>query len=348
MRIPGRLLAACGAAILLALAAAALLRQAGPRGGRTAAVRVGDQAPDFELPGAAGGRERLSRLRGRPVLLSFVRAHASDAYEEAQGTRAELTFLLSMHRQYGGRGLRVLLVDAAPLETGRQTGRETTVNFVHDWNLPSDMPLLGGAGAVRVAGLYGVRALPATFLIGPGGVVAERWDGVALAPQMAMAVETLLGTSRRGEGGSEPAADAGQPDGAPWPTPARTILRGFGPARPLSGSIWAVDQGMNWPAGKPFPVTWIVLSGRGAPLEIVVKARHVETGAEETILRGRLAPLPRDENLAVTANLPGKRRTVHQITARMLLSIPGRYRITAEIFKGGGAILRGNARINVE
>lgn len=34
---------------------------------------VGDAAPHFDLPDIDGGRVRLSELRGRPVIVSFLR-----------------------------------------------------------------------------------------------------------------------------------------------------------------------------------------------------------------------------------------------------------------------------------
>ena len=36
-------------------------------------LRVGDRAPDFTLPDTSGRRVTLSALRGRPVVLIFLR-----------------------------------------------------------------------------------------------------------------------------------------------------------------------------------------------------------------------------------------------------------------------------------
>lgn len=36
-------------------------------------VNISDEAPDFVLPRLGGGDVRLSELRGRPVLLVFLR-----------------------------------------------------------------------------------------------------------------------------------------------------------------------------------------------------------------------------------------------------------------------------------
>ena len=36
-------------------------------------VDIGDEAPDFTLPRAGGGEVSLSSLRGRPVVLAFLR-----------------------------------------------------------------------------------------------------------------------------------------------------------------------------------------------------------------------------------------------------------------------------------
>ena len=37
----------------------------------TFALQVGDQAPDFELDSSAGGKLKLSSLRGKNVLINF-------------------------------------------------------------------------------------------------------------------------------------------------------------------------------------------------------------------------------------------------------------------------------------
>jgi hypothetical protein len=39
--------------------------------GLASAVEVGDKAPDFELDSTAGGKLKLSSLRGKTVLLNF-------------------------------------------------------------------------------------------------------------------------------------------------------------------------------------------------------------------------------------------------------------------------------------
>jgi hypothetical protein len=52
---------------ILTLAAALFFAPAG----LASAVEVGDKAPDFELDSTAGGKLKLSSLRGKTVLLNF-------------------------------------------------------------------------------------------------------------------------------------------------------------------------------------------------------------------------------------------------------------------------------------
>jgi peroxiredoxin Q/BCP len=43
--------------------------------GQSSKVPVGSQAPDFTLPRSGGGDVSLASLRGRPVVLAFLRGY---------------------------------------------------------------------------------------------------------------------------------------------------------------------------------------------------------------------------------------------------------------------------------
>jgi hypothetical protein len=280
-------------------------------------------------------------------LLSFIHAHASADYEKAQGTRAEMNFIKSMYNQYGPKGLRVVFVDAAYIKTGRFTDQGTRINYTYDWVLPKEMPLLADTKAQKIAKLYGVHILPTTLLIGGDGVVTQRWDNLALSQQMAFAIEALVGAPWFRDGQGNQAVNTALLDKSAWSTPAQTKFHGFGPARPLSGNIWLVDQGMKWSTKAPFPVSWVVLYNNKVDPRIKVTARNVDTGATFALLDKALEFIPASEGKVLLTNFPNTRMKVYKIDARMELKTPGKYEISANIYDKNEdkPLLSGTARI---
>ena len=88
-----------------------------------AAMIPGTPTPTFSLPAARGGAGQLRDGSGRVVLLAFIntQAPAPAAPATSYPSRAQLPFLKSMREQYGD-ALRVLIVDASALATGRRSG----------------------------------------------------------------------------------------------------------------------------------------------------------------------------------------------------------------------------------
>src|SRR5262249_24974798 len=146
------------------------------------------------------------------------------------------------------------IVDASQQETGKQPGEDGLINFTYDWQLDM-IPVLIDEQA-KVAKAFGVSNAPTTFLIDRDGVVQQRWDGMASSPQLAFAIETLVGVpSYR----STASVATEQPDDCPDPTPAHAKFAGVGLARSLSNEIWVIDNGGSWGQGSGFPLQWIVI-----------------------------------------------------------------------------------------
>jgi len=160
-------------------------------------VVVGSSAPSFRLPVARGGICDLSDLlaKKRVVLLSFVDARSQPlSRTQADPSRGELVFLNSMAQQYAPKGLEVLIVGRNGLFSGKPLAPGALLNFTYDWQLDG-VTVLGDdneAATIR----YGISTLPTTFLIAADGRIQRRWDGFVASPQLALAIESLVGPPR--------------------------------------------------------------------------------------------------------------------------------------------------------
>jgi len=99
---------AVGAAALLAVAVFATRGQSGAVGQATIVAtghaEVGHAAPDFTTPALNGGTVRLSRLRGKVVLINFWATWCT-------ACQAEMPAIEQVWDRYRGRGLDVIAVD---------------------------------------------------------------------------------------------------------------------------------------------------------------------------------------------------------------------------------------------
>ncbi len=126
-----------------------------------AKVDVGDNAPDFELPGTGGKTYRLSDYRGRKLVLAFYPGDFT----------AVCTKQFCSYRDQGDRldklGADVLGISPQSVESHERFTQEKSLN----------VPLLADEDK-RVAKAYGVLAGPmvrrAIFVIDEEGIVRHR------------------------------------------------------------------------------------------------------------------------------------------------------------------------------
>jgi peroxiredoxin len=144
LQVTRRIGCCCALALLLAL----------PWPGPATAAAVGDLAPDFALPAAAGGNVRLSEHRGEVVLLTFWSSHCAVCV-------AQLAALGELQTTYRSAGLVTLAVSVDDdLWRAKQFARAHPARF----------PLLFDR-AKRVSRDYRIERLPTTVLIDRRGRV---------------------------------------------------------------------------------------------------------------------------------------------------------------------------------
>ena len=123
-----------------------------------AKLKVGDRAPDFELPGTGGKTYRLGDYRGRKLILAFYPGDFT-----AVCTRQFCSYRDDGER-LDGLGAEVLGISAQSVESHERFVKEKSLN----------VPLLADEDK-EVARAYGVTAGPvvrrATFIVDEEGVV---------------------------------------------------------------------------------------------------------------------------------------------------------------------------------
>lgn len=136
---------------------------------------VGEYAPDFVVEQLAGGSLRMSKQRGKLVLLDFWATWCAPCV-------AELPAMRKLHEEFGGNP-RFALISLSCDNTA-----EVAKSFVDEKKLMWQQAFIGGTHR-HVAKAYTVRTLPGTFLVGPDGrVLAKDLRGEALHQAVAAAL----------------------------------------------------------------------------------------------------------------------------------------------------------------
>lgn len=141
-------------------------------------VKVGDEAPNFQLRDLAGNMVSLSQLRGKVVLLNFWATWCGPC-------RIEMPAMEQLYRSYSRKDFEILAVstDAQGASVTRPFQQEMGFTF----------PILHDAD-YRVGLMYGARSLPMTFMVDRNGIVrqkvpgARNWD----APEARELVQAML------------------------------------------------------------------------------------------------------------------------------------------------------------
>jgi len=124
------------------------------------AVDVGERAPSFALPTAAGDSVSLEHMRGRVVYVDFWASWCGPC-------RRSFPWMNEMQRRYGDKGLSIVAinVDKKRADAARFLS-EMSAEFIVVYDAP---------GAIPAA--YAVQGMPSSYLIDPGGNVVAVEQG---------------------------------------------------------------------------------------------------------------------------------------------------------------------------
>lgn len=148
--------------------------QSQPQQGQAEVIQVGMAAPEISLPDPAGKVRSLSALKGKVVLLDFWASWCGPC-------RKANPHVVEMYNKYKSKGFEVFSVSLDKPD-GKQKWMDAIKQDGLVWsNHVSDLQFWDSAPA----GMYGVRSIPKTFLIGKDGKI------VAVNPRTNLEEELL-------------------------------------------------------------------------------------------------------------------------------------------------------------
>jgi cytochrome c biogenesis protein CcmG/thiol:disulfide interchange protein DsbE len=124
-------------------------------------ARVGLPAPALSLPRVGGGNIDLATLKGKVTLVNFWATWCDPC-------RAEMPDLNKLYRQMEGKKFELLSIAV-------DNDDKAVEDMARKMNL--SFPILRDKGE-KVARAWGTIAFPESYLIGPDGVIVEKYIGV--------------------------------------------------------------------------------------------------------------------------------------------------------------------------
>lgn len=138
-------------------------------------IRLGQPAPDFSLPALSGETIRLDDLKGQVVLVNLWATWCPPC-------KAEMPVMDTFYKTHQAAGFTTLMVNMQ--ENGATVG-----DFIKAKGFSFPV-LLDSQGELMK--LYGVRGLPATFILDRSGQVRHIQSGAITEAELEAAVTPLL------------------------------------------------------------------------------------------------------------------------------------------------------------
>jgi peroxiredoxin len=138
----------------------------------------GARAPEIDLPTLAGGRVKLSKLRGRPVVVTFWGTYCPPC-------RVEFPELVRAQQTHGAAGLYVLGVNGRDQEYSTKDVQAFVDQFAAPFTIALDT-----RGRSRTA--YRIIGLPTTVFVDTAGVVRRIHFGPIDGEALDRGIATIL------------------------------------------------------------------------------------------------------------------------------------------------------------
>ena len=150
------------------------------------ALKIGDTAPDFDLPTDGGGRIRLTELRGKPVVVYFY------PKDDTSGCTREAQDFTALMPEFAARGVRVVGIspDNVAAHDKFRTKYDLAVTLASD----VERAVLEAWGVWVEKSLYGRKYMGVertTVLVDGEGKVAAVWPKVKVAGHAAAVLKAL-------------------------------------------------------------------------------------------------------------------------------------------------------------
>jgi peroxiredoxin len=182
--------------LLAGWAAASLLAATQLDAQSTKTVRVSLQpeqqrtlAPDFSLKDPTGKTVRLSAYRGQVVLLDFWATACGGCVEE-------IPALVEITRAYTGKGLATVGVSEDIVYEDLK-GPDEAWSRVNPFVRKHKIPYAVLMGDDQVTAVYGIKALPLTYLLDTRGRIAATYAGVVDRANLQTNINLLLSESKK-------------------------------------------------------------------------------------------------------------------------------------------------------